>query len=76
MKAIQIRYIAATNHLGSRLKVFAEGVPAKFYQRNYDLEPLQQARAVAMHYSVDKGWGPIHGFGTLPNGDYVATLGE
>jgi hypothetical protein len=76
MKAIQIRHLAPTNTKGSRLKVWAKDVKPKIYSRNYELDPRDQAVCAAQNYALLLGWGPkISGFGSLPNGDWVATLG-
>ncbi len=78
MKAIQIKYLPATNSTGVRLKVFAEGCKPLIVGRNYELEVNDQARLLAIGY-IDKTFNgncKLYGFGCLPNGDYVATLGE
>lgn len=77
MKAIQIRYLPATNFLGTRLKVWAEGVKPMIFSRDYSYEYDTQARVVAQEFMAKNGWGEnYYGFGQLPNGDYVATLGQ
>lgn len=82
MKAIQIRYLPATNFKGTRLKVWAEGVKAMIFSRDYSYEHETQARLAAQEFIDKMGWNKgwnttgIMGFGCLPNGDYVATLGE
>jgi hypothetical protein len=77
MKAIQIKYLAATNHNGVRLKVWAEGNKPLIVGRKYELDVHDQAREVAEKYIAEtfKGNCKLYGFGCLPNGDYVATLG-
>ncbi len=77
MKAIQIRFIAATNTMGTRLKVWAEGNKALVVGRLYELEVAEQARLLAERYVEETFSGNcrVYGFGCLPNGDYVATLG-
>lgn len=77
MKAIQIKYLPETNHRGVRLKVLAEGFKPLIVSRNYGLDVCEQARCCAEVY-IDKifnGNCKLYGFGCLPNGDYVATLG-
>lgn len=77
MKAIQIRYLPATNFKGTRLKVWAEGVKPMIFSRDYSYEHDTNARVVAQEFMAKCGWGEnYNGFGQLPNGDYVATLGE
>ena len=75
MKAIQIKYLSATNTKGARLKAFTEA-GAIIEARDYSLNSDQQARAMAFAYCQEYGWPMPSGFGTLPNGDHVATLGE
>jgi len=74
MKAIQIKYLGATNTKGVRLKAWTEAgtltVP-----RDYGLNTDEQALQLAEQYIKERDWRSIvSGFGTLPNGDYVATL--
>ncbi len=77
MKAIQIKYLPCTDTKGVRLKVSAEGVKSKIYARGYANEPADQAREAALDFVKLNNWGDkLHGFGQLPNGDWVATLGE
>ena len=76
MKAIQIKYLAPTNTQGTRLKAWTEA-GAIIEPRDYALDDREQAKQLAQRYTMEKGWcTKIAGFGTLPNGDYVATLGE
>ena len=78
MKAIQIKYIPATDTRGVRLKVWAEGNKPQYFSRHYELDVHEQAREVAIDYIKETfdGHCKLYGFGMLPNGDYVATLGE
>jgi len=73
MKAIQIKYLGATNTKGVRLKAFTEAGSIT-ESREYGNEPSDQARALADRYCAKYDWGKVSGFGSLPNGDYVATL--
>lgn len=73
MKAIQIRYLGATNTRGARLKAWTEA-GSLTVARDYALDSYKQARELAKQYVTERGWGDVSGFGTLPNGDYVATL--
>jgi hypothetical protein len=77
MQAILIKYLPATNTQGVRLKASAR-VGKLIEGRKYELECDQQARELAIRFAremyMDGGF-PITGFGMLPNGDYVATLG-
>lgn len=74
MKAIQIKYLSATDNKGVRLKAWthAGSVTAP---RDYSLCADAQALKLAEDYIKRQDWGcDVGGFGTLPNGDYVATL--
>ncbi len=74
MKAIQIRYLGATNTKGARLKAWTDA-GALIQSREYSEDVGQQARELAKNYISKMGWDTgISGFGQLPNGDYVATL--
>ena len=75
-KAIQIRYLSPTNTKGSRLKAFTD---AKSITEplDYEMNIEDQAFALAVNYVHRMGWNRrITGFGGLPNGDFVATLGD
>ncbi len=74
-KAILIKYMPATNTRGVRLKATTEAGTLE-EGRTYENEPDEQARQLAEKYIKHVGWFvKITGFGTLPNGDYVATIG-
>jgi len=76
MKAIQIRYYGPTNTKGSRYKAWTDA-GAIITAFNYALDADENARAAAVEYArVKFNRDGIQGFGSLPNGDYVATLGE
>jgi hypothetical protein len=77
MKAIQIKYLPATDNKGIRLKVWTEGNKPLIVGRKYEQDVHEQARELAKTYieSVFNGNCKLYGFGCLPNGDYVATLG-
>ena len=80
MKAIQIKYLPPTNTLGSRWKVWADGVGSITEPYDYlafmqtPFSPEVQVEALASDFAETK-WGVgILGIGTLPNGNYVALL--
>lgn len=75
MKAILIKYLSPTNTQGVRLKATTEA-GNMIIERDYEMESQDQARQLAIDYARDYFGMIIAGFGTLPNGDYVATLGE
>jgi hypothetical protein len=78
MKAIQVKYLAATDTRGVRLKAWCEGNKPLIVSRQYEHDVHEQARELAIQYIKDtfNGNCELYGFGCLPNGDYVATLGE
>lgn len=70
MKAIQIKY----DTKGARLKAWTEA-GALTSPRDYGLNADEQALQLAEQYIQKQDWGcSVGGFGSLPNGDYVATL--
>ena len=75
MKAIQIKYLSETAAKGARLKAFTS-VVAITEARDYSIDADIQARRLADKYNRDVFWSTseLTGFGTLPNGDYVATI--
>jgi len=75
MKAIQIKYLPATNTKEARIKVFAEGCKPLIVARDYAADYSTQAQNLADDYILRQDWScVVSGFGQLPNGDYVATL--
>ena len=74
MKAIQIKFMGATDTLPSRLKAWAEGGVHRIEALNYDEDISVQAERLARKLGQDYAWPDVTGFGTLPNGDWVATL--
>ena len=70
MKAIQTRYFGPTNTKPSRIKVWAEGVPAMFFSYDHaenDGGRFNAALALARKYH----WQGALVEGALPNGDSV-----
>jgi|TARA_R100000084_G_scaffold90225_1_gene44231 hypothetical protein len=77
MKAIQIRYLPPTNTLGSRYKAFTKAGSLTIGY-DYGVDDETQAKRLAYAYCSKYDWRmPLDnvGFGTLPNGDYVFTIG-
>ena len=73
MKAIQIKYLSATNTKGARYKAWTEaGSLTEAY--DYSLDHKDNALALAKAYCAKFGWSEPKGIGSIPNGDYVATL--
>ena len=76
MKAIQVKYLSATNHKPSRFKAKAEGGHSVTLSYDYLYNADQNAREVAEALIAKAGWQVrITGSGVLPNGDYVFTMG-
>ena len=78
MKAIQIKFLPATNTKGSRLKAWCDAPFGWIVeQMDYGMENRDQALALAEALIKKLEWDcKVVGFGTLPNGDFVATLGD
>ena len=78
MKAIQIKFLPATNHKPARIKAFTEGGNSIIINYNHGLASYTSQVYIAARELVEKmGWDlPINGIGQLPNGDWVATLGD
>lgn len=77
MKAIQIKYMGATDTKPSRLKAMIEGSEASFVEPlDYELDIEKQAYRMAERVILNMHWDNVEvsGFGVLPNGDWVATL--
>lgn len=77
MKAIQIKYLPPTNTKGARLKAFTEGGMFAIVPRDYALNAEDQAKKLVKTFINSRdNWDhvKVSGFGTLPNGDYVATI--
>jgi hypothetical protein len=73
MKAIQIKYLLATDTKRSHWKAWTEaGSMAADY--NYALGPKENALALATAYCERHGWDMPKGIGSIPNNDYVVTL--
>ena len=75
MQAIQIRYLTATDHRGTRLKAFA-GAGSITESREFDISAADQALRLAVRFAAEKYYSAvISGFGQLPKeGDWVATI--
>jgi len=79
MKAIQVKYLPATNTKGTRLKATANGVKPITVPitvpRDYALNVDEQAEQLATDYCVVHVWSykKLHG-GQLPNGNYCYVM--
>ena len=77
MKALQIKYLSPTNHRPSRLKLIAgSGLKPVIESLDYSMNIEQQAEKMAGDYAASRWNCKLTGFGTLPNGDYAATIGS
>lgn len=74
MKAMQIKYLPVTDTKPSRLKIWAKNCIALTEPLDYGMNIDEQARLLADTYRKRMGWNKVSGFGTLPNGDFVAIL--
>ena len=78
MKAIQIRYLPATDFKGERLKAWTDAGSVTI-PLQYDINS-EEARALllAKEYILMMNWDnlQVNGIGQLPDGDWCATLGE
>ena len=78
MKAIQIKYLAPTDHKPARWKAFVEGA-FKFNKEGKSSITIQAYNTEWMEAAKDLitelEWNvKITGSGALPNGDYVVTI--
>lgn len=75
MKAIQVKYIGATDTKPSRLKAIVEGGHAYCDALDSGCEIEAQAEQMARLLIANLHWNvEITGSGVLPNGDYVFTI--
>lgn len=74
MKAIQVRYLSATNTRGARYKAFTDA-GSMTVGFDYALDHEDNALVLARAYCKKYGWSEPTGIGSIPNGDYVVTLG-
>ena len=74
MKAIQIRYYGPTDTKGPRFKAWTKAgqITAGY---DYDFEHEGNALQLAKSYCEKYNWPAPVGIGSIPNGDYVVTLG-
>ena len=78
MKAIQIKFLPATNFKGARMKAVDEGGNRIIIPFQYELSSDEmRCRLVAEELIFKLKWKvSINGFGQLPNGDLSTTWGE
>jgi hypothetical protein len=75
MKAIQVKCLGPTNHLGALWKAFIEGGASVTVPYDHSLDGQENARCAAQALTAKLAWRyPITGSGALPNGDYVFTI--
>lgn len=76
MRAIQVKYLPATAYRPSRWKAFAYGGLSATIPYEFSGDEEENVRKAAQLLIDRMGWkSTISGCGTLPNGDYVVTLG-
>lgn len=69
MKAIQVKYLGATNNRGSRVKAWTEGGNSVIIPFPYESKCFHKNAALAL--CVKMHWPTNIIGGGLPNGDYV-----
>ena len=69
MKAIQVKYLPATNFKPSRIKAWIEGGESITQSRNYDLSDYDNACECAYSLALRLNWNVKMRGGSLPNGD-------
>lgn len=69
MKAIQVKYLPATNTRGKRYKVMAEGVKSRVYGAGFDSD--DRIGEIVNQFCLENNWPNDLVSGQLPNGDYV-----
>lgn len=76
MKAIQVRFLPATDFKGARIKAFVEGGGSVTVPYQYELsEDEGRVSEVAQELIYKMQWNvEISGIGQLPNGDYAITI--
>jgi hypothetical protein len=76
MKAIQIRFLPATNFKGARMKAWTEGNNSITLPFLYELSTDElRATLMAEELIIKMNWNvKITGIGQLPNNDWVATI--
>jgi hypothetical protein len=76
MRAIQIKFLQPTNKNSSRLKAFSQLRDSLYETYDHNEEFEDQAKKLVIKYIKKMEWYniKISGFGSLPNGDFVATL--
>ena len=73
-KAILIKYLPGTATQAPRLKATTEAGNL-IESVNDEMDLADQALRLARQYVRDRNWSTVTGFGQLPNGDFVATIG-
>lgn len=71
MKAIQVKYLAPTNHIGARIKASAEGVKPFIMNYPYENSGERIYSEAALSLCAREKWPIELVCGQLPNGDYV-----
>lgn len=76
MKAIQTKYLPATNSRGSRIKAWADGHNNVTIPYPHELSGAEVHRAAAKALCDKLGWDREFITGGLPNGDYCHVFKE
>jgi len=75
MQAIQVKVLGPTNYNGLRIKAWSNSKTQYTEAREYGTDIEEQAKRVVAGFCEKYKWPAYTGFGTLPNGDWVATCG-
>jgi len=76
MKAIQTKYLPATNTKGARIKAWASGGNRVTIPYQHELSGADVHRAAARVLCDNMGWDMPFVTGCLPNGDYCHVFAE
>lgn len=76
MKAIQVKYLPATNFKPTRLKAWIEGNNSVIQSKIYELSDYDNACEVAYSLALQLNLNCKFKGGSIPNGDYVFVIVE
>lgn len=74
MKAIQVKYLPATNTKPTRLKAWAEGGNSAVVSKSYELDEVDNYKVAAKALMDKLGWHHQIVGGGLPNGNYCFVM--
>lgn len=78
MKALQVKYLPATDTRGTRLKLVVDGFKPVIEGRDYEIESYEQAKRMMIDFCNNTDNGKVKwilkGIGGLGDGSVVGTL--